>query len=302
MAPTPRELKPASSAGDLFGAEQRRLRVAAGLSLDRLAEIVNYSKSHLHGVEVGERRLPLPPLPEKLDAAFGTGILFTGLWQITKRERVAVRFDACLELESRAVRIQEYGANIVPGLLQTEAYMRALFEKNDELSSCRVDELVAKRLARQERLHGDNPPDLWAIIDEAVLQRAVGGVHVMRDQLAALLPLADTPRTTIQVVPFSIGGYPIMSGSAILLTLPDNSTTAYQEGAGYGEAMDGKDFVARRMREYDRIKACAASPSDSAALIQAALEKFTSCEPAGQRAPCCGRSPATAATRTATRA
>lgn len=275
MSPTPRELKPSASARALFGAELRRLRATAGMSLDRLADIVNYSKSHLHGVEVAER-LPLPPLPEKLDVTFDTGELFTGLWEVIKRERTPKRFDHCLELEAKAARIQEYGASLVPGLLQTKAYMRALFRSVDpDASPETLDHLVSERLSRQEVLRGDNPPGFWAVIDEAVLRRAVGGHPVMCEQLAALLPYVDTGRTTIQVVPFAQCDGPLMRGTVILLTLPDNSTSVYEEGDESGELFEDQQTVTRRLWQYDRMKACALSPRASASFIEAAIEDHT---------------------------
>ncbi|MEE4542221.1 helix-turn-helix transcriptional regulator [Streptomyces sp. V4-01] len=278
MAPTPRELKPSNSARELFGAEQRRLRSAAGLSLDRMAEIVNYSKSHLHGVEVGER-LPLPPLPEKLDATFGTGQLFAGLWEIVQRERVPRRFDHCLALEGRATRIQVYGASIVPGLLQTEAYMRAQFvAAHAEWSEKEVNHEVEKRLSRQERLRGDNTPDFWAIVDESALRRTTGGPTAMREQLTALLTFVDTAHTTVQVMPFSHYSYPLFNGTFILLTLPDSSTAAYAESSTAGEMLDDRATIARSIRDYDRMKACALSPGASARFIEAVLEDHKRCE------------------------
>jgi hypothetical protein len=242
------------------------------MSLDRTADILNYSKSHLHGVEVAER-LPFPPLPARLDATFGTGELFAGFWEIIKRERNAKRFDRCLELEAKAIRIQEYGASLVPGLLQTEAYMRALFRAvHPDVSSDKLDDLVAARLSRQEVLRKDNPPDFWAILDEAVLRRATGGREVIQEQLAALLPLVDTSHTTIQVVPFAQGDYPMMNGTVILLTMPDNSTSAYEEGGERGEVFEDRETVTRCLRRYDRMKACALSPGASAAFIEAVME------------------------------
>lgn len=278
MTQPARDLNPARSARELYGVELHRQRGLAGLSLDRLSDIVNYSKTHLHGVETGER-LPLPPISEKLDLAFGTGELFQGLWGTVKREHSPRRFDHCLELEATAVRIQEFCAGIIPGLLQTPAYMRALFgEGNPEMTSKEIDGLVGARLGRQEILRRDSPPDLWWIIGEAALRQAVGGSLVMHEQLAALLPLVRTRCTTIQVAPFDAGALALMNGTLVLLTLPDNSTTVYQEGFGYGETFDDRDTVVRRVRGYDHMKASALPPRESAALIEATMEKYQPCE------------------------
>ncbi len=224
MTQPARDLEPSRSARDLYGVELRRQRQLAGLSLDRLSDIVNYSKTHLHGVEAGER-LPLPPISEKLDAAFGTGELFQGLWGAVKREYTPRRFDHCLELEARAARIQAFGASIIPGLLQTRAYMRELFLKAEPgRTPHEINRLVATRLGRQEILRRDCPPDFWWILGEAALRQTVGDPTVMRGQLASLLPLVYTGHTTVQVVPFTAGACALMNGTLILLTLPDNST------------------------------------------------------------------------------
>ncbi|AIV34536.1 helix-turn-helix domain-containing protein [Streptomyces sp. CCM_MD2014] len=278
MTQPARDLEPAHSARDLYGVELRRQRQAAGLSLDRLSDIVNYSKTHLHGVETGER-LPLPPLSEKLDVAFGTGELFQGLWGVVKREHTPRRFDHCLELEAKAVRIQEFCAGVVPGLLQTPAYMRALFtEGNPEMPPTEIDGLVEARLGRQEILRRDSPPDFWWILGEAALRQAVGGSAVMYGQLAALLPLVRSHCSTIQIAPFEVGAMALMNGTLILLTLPDSSTTVYQEGLGYGETFDDRKIVLRRVRGYDHMKACALSPRGSARLIEATMEKYQPCQ------------------------
>jgi hypothetical protein len=279
MAPTPREQKPVKSARDLFSKELRRLRVSADMSLDALSDIVNYSKSHIHGVEVGDR-VPLPPLPQKLDAAFGTCERFTDLWTVIQEERVLRRYEHCLELEAKATRVQEYGASLVPGLFQSEPYMRALFRAtHPEFSTEKVNRLVAERISCQERLRSDNPPEVWAILDEAVLRRSVGGPAVMREQLEVLLAYSDTANTTVQVMPFSHYGYPITNGTVILLTLPDGSTALYEEGGDRGEMIEDRATIARRIRGYDRMKAHALSPGASARYIEAALEDHKQCEP-----------------------
>ncbi|MFD0316938.1 DUF5753 domain-containing protein [Streptomyces flavalbus] len=196
-----------------------------------------------------------------------------------KREHTPRRFDHCLELEARATRIQEFSATVMPGLLQTPSYMRALFRKGHPGASTKeIDSLVGARLGRQEVLRSDTPPDAWSIIGEAALRQAVGGAGVMREQLAALLPLAETRHTTIQVVAFKAGACTLMSGTLILLTLPDNSTTVYQEGPRNGEIFDDRETVMQRVREYDLMKASALPPQESWALIKATMETYEPCE------------------------
>lgn len=117
-----------------------------------------------------------------------------------------------------------------------------------------------------------NSPDFWAVVDEAVLRRAVGGHAVMVEQLAALLPHVDTGRTTIQVVPFARCEGPLMRGTLTFLTLPDNSMGLYEEGDEIWDVFEDRQTVTPRLWQYDRMKACALSPSASASFIEAAIE------------------------------
>jgi Domain of unknown function (DUF5753) len=279
MVTPPRQLDPTQSARHLFAVQQRVHRQQHDMSLDRLADIVNYSKTQLHGVEMGER-VPFPPLPGKLDATFGTGGLFEGLWQAIQREQFPDRYRRFMELSAQATDILQYAGHLVPGLLQTEAYARALLRVGfPEESESEIDERVMTRLSRQDRLAGDAPPLLWALLDEAVLRRPVGGPAVMCEQLAKLLPLTDTPKTTIQVLPFSHGEHALLGGSLTLLTLPNRSTVAYLEGIGDGNLIETPAAVRRRQRAYDRLRAYALTPRESEALIRAAMEDYTPCEP-----------------------
>nr|WP_240466492.1 MULTISPECIES: DUF5753 domain-containing protein [unclassified Streptomyces] len=162
---------------------------------------------------------------------------------------------------------------------QRRIFGRWFRECNPGAEAEETDGLVAARLSRQEALHRDNPQDCWWILNEAAVRQTVGGPSVMREQLSTLLPLVQTKRTTIQVVPFEAGACALMNGTLILLTLPDNSTTVYQEGAGSGEIFDNRETVMRQLRDYDRMKACALPQKASAALIEAAMENFSPCEP-----------------------
>lgn len=277
MASPPRELDPSRSARDLYGCELRRQRQQAGISLERLSEIVNYSKTQLHGVETAER-LPLPPLSAKLDAAFGTGGLFEGLWGIVQRERFPDRYRRFMELAEQATDIHEYAGHLVPGLLQTEAYARAVLRVGaPEASEEEIERKVALRLGRQVRVREADGPYLWALLEEAVLRRPVGGPAAMREQLDVLLMLNASPRIKIQVLPFSHGEHTLIASPLTLLHLSDKAF-AYFEGRYGGHLVEDKDEVKQHQRAYDLLRGCALSPQDSAAMIEAAMEGFTSCE------------------------
>ncbi|MGK7232619.1 helix-turn-helix domain-containing protein [Streptomyces hygroscopicus] len=278
MASEAQKLDPARSARELYGAELRRQRQLAGMSLDRLSDIVNYSKTQLHGVETAER-LPLPPLSAKLDAAFGTGGLFEGLWSIIQRERYPDRYRRFMELADQATDIHEYAGHLVPGLLQTPAYARALLRVGDpEASGEEIERKVAVRVGRQGRLRDGDGPYLWTLLEEGVLRRPVGGPATMREQLRALLSFAESPRIEVQVIPYVHGEHALLDSTLTLLTLPNATAIAYLESNYSGQLIEDPTEAMKRRRAYDLLRANALSPRESAAMIEAAMEGFNPCE------------------------
>jgi hypothetical protein len=108
----------------------------------------------------------------------------------------------------------DFAVSLIPGLLQTGDYARAVITGTLPMATqTEVDQRVQARLERQDRLHGDPPLELWAIVDEAAIRRMVGGPEVMHDQLAHLAQAADLPNVTLQVIEFSVGAHPGMPGS-----------------------------------------------------------------------------------------
>jgi transcriptional regulator with XRE-family HTH domain len=246
MAARPRELRPDRSARDLYGAEVRRIRNTAGLSLARLAEILNYSKTHLGNIETADRMVP-PGLSAQLDAALGTDGFFARLYPLVRREAFPDRYRRFMELEAQARDIAEYAAHTVPGLLQTEGYARALLRAGKpKVTDEQLAEKVAARLSRRDLLRGDAPPRHWVILDEAVIRRPIGGPGVMRAQLASLLTLIDTPDSTIQVLRFAHGEHALLGGSLILLELVDGLPVAYEESIDSGQLIEDVEAVQQR--------------------------------------------------------
>ncbi|MGW7277008.1 DUF5753 domain-containing protein [Streptomyces sp. NPDC054844] len=278
MASEAQKLDPARSARELYGTELRRQRQLAGVSLDRLSDIVNYSKTQLHGVESAER-LPLPPLSAKLDAAFGTGGLFEGLWSIIQRERYPDRYRRFMELADQATDIHEYAGHLMPGLLQTPAYARALLRVGDpEASGEEIERKVEVRMGRQGRLGEVGGPCLWALLEEGVLRRPVGGRTTIQEQLRALLSFAASPRIEVQVVPYAHGEHALLDSTLTLLTLPNTTAIAYVESNYSGQLIEDPVAAMKRRRAYDLLRAHALSPRESAAMIEAAMKGFNTCE------------------------
>ncbi|MFF7023456.1 Scr1 family TA system antitoxin-like transcriptional regulator [Streptomyces klenkii] len=272
MPARPRPLTPDRSARHLFGAKMRAYR--GSMSLERLAEIVNFSKSHLARVETAES-MPPPELPALLDAAFDTDGIFVELYQVARREIHPDQFRRRMELEAKARFIAEYTGQLMPGLAQTEEYARLLFRAhNPRANESEIDDLVAARMTRQALLRADDPPDYSVIIDEAVLRRGFGGPSVMRVQLARLIDLNLGPTSMMQVLPFAYGGHALMGGSMALLTLDDGTQVVWEEGATSGTLMEDFDSVATRRRYHDQLRSCALSPTDSAAFVRSVMEEL----------------------------
>ncbi|GAA2649721.1 helix-turn-helix transcriptional regulator [Streptomyces lunalinharesii] len=275
----PKILTPYVSARHHFGSELRRYREEVRMSLVQLADIVNSSKSNLARVETAEM-MPPPELPSALDAAFGTGKHFHGLYQLAKREVHPDQYRRFMDCEAQATVIENYEPQVVPGPLQTPDYARALLRCQEELAEGQVEERVNARISRQERQRSDDPPLRWAIIDESILRRRIGDAECMHKQLASLLRQADTRDSKIQVMPFSGGGHSLMSGALTLLTLPNSSTIAYEEGIKFGHLYEDSARVMKWRRQYEVLRANALTVADSVKLIRTTMEDYTSCDTA----------------------
>jgi Domain of unknown function (DUF5753)/Helix-turn-helix domain len=134
-------------------------------------------------------------------------------------------------LEAAASFIRDWELQFVPGLLQTEAYARAIIRLGNAACEEDVVRRAEARLARQDILNRENPPRLWAVVDEAALRRSIGGRAVMREQVRHLIDMADHPAVTLQILPFHVGSHPAMGGPFTILRYaePDLRDVVYIE-------------------------------------------------------------------------
>jgi transcriptional regulator with XRE-family HTH domain len=175
-----------------------------------------------------------------------------------------------VSVEHDAQVIRSFEAQFIPGLLQTEPYMRAVFGMSRVRRAKRwIDNEVAVRLRRQRRLVGEPPLELRVVIDEFALRRRFSP-DVMREQLMRIVEPAALPNVTFQVVPESVGPYPGMRGSFSVLSFPDHE----EHDLGYVEHAYGVAYLekAERVREcrlaFDHLSRLALSPDESIALIE----------------------------------
>ncbi|MER6850763.1 MULTISPECIES: helix-turn-helix transcriptional regulator [Streptomyces] len=257
----------------LFGARVRRLRTAAGLTQAELGARTHVVGTRITQIERASGAKPTLELARALDAALGADDLLVELWPYVYREAFPDWSRRFMEYSERAVAIRQYAAHVVPGLLQTEDYARAVLKVGRTLSGEeQLAERVALRMGRQERLGGPDRPELWLVLDEAVLRRPVGGLPVMREQLARLLGTGSEPHITVQVLPFDQGEHEVMGGSLTVLTLPDGSEVAYTEGAHHGQLIEESDEVRSLALTYDRLRAAALPPIMSLDMIRSVRE------------------------------
>lgn len=264
-----RALDPSASPLDYYAYELCRLREAAGLKQAQLGDII-YCSGSLIGMIENTKRVPTRDFSERLDAALGTDGHFSRLVGLVLRSQLPHWFQAYAEMEARATFISTFQSQVVYGLLQTEAYAKALLcvEYSD-----RVDEIVAARLERQRILARETPPVLLVVLDEALLHRKVGGRQVMREQLAHLLTFVDRPWIQVQVMPFSAGEHTGMTGSFNLLRFGSDPDLFYTESYDSGHMTANPQVIRERSVGYARLQADALTPEDSALLIARVMEE-----------------------------
>src|SRR5262245_38849500 len=271
--------------------ELRKIREERGLTIEQVTERSDgdWNASTISRWETGERRVRPVDLRRLLDLYDVHGeqreVLLTLARQARERgwwrsytDAVPAWFEVYLGLEAEADTIRDYAAELVPGLLQTadyyRAFMRAAPAAGDEET---IERKAAVRLARQERLTGEDPPRLWAVLNEATIRRVVGGATTMRAQLQHIAEMADLAHVTVQVLPFRAGAHPAMDGSFIILGFPEpaDPDVVYVESQAGSLYLERPPEVERYAAMFNHLMAKALDPDESQALIARAAAEMT---------------------------
>ncbi|WP_055715995.1 helix-turn-helix domain-containing protein [Streptomyces torulosus] len=262
-------LDPSASPLDYYGWELRRQREAHGLKQGQLGDIIFCTGSLIGQIET-TKKIPTRDFSERVDAALGTDGVFSRLIGLVLRSQLPSWFQPYAEMEAKATYISTYQAQVVYGLLQTEEYARAVLATGmpDDL-----DGLVAARMERQRILEREQPPLAWAILDEAVLHRPVGGRAVMRRQLARLLEFTGHRWMRVQVLPNVAGEHASLAGSFNLLRFEEDPDVVYTEDVIAGHMTANPDTIKEAARRYAHLQAAALSVEASAALITRVMEE-----------------------------
>jgi transcriptional regulator with XRE-family HTH domain len=270
----------------LLGAQLRRLREAKRITLEDAGRVIRASHSKISRLETGRVGFK--------DRDISDLLTFYGVTD--EKERASLRalaqranapgwwhdysdilpswFEAYVGLEEVATQVRAYEVQFVPGLLQSEDYARAvtLLGHDDELPR-EVERRVRLRMARQAVLERAEPPNVWAVVDEAVLRRPAGSPAVMQGQLKHLLDLAERPNITIQIMPFQAGGHSAAGGAFSILRFaePDLPDVVYLEQLTSSLYLDKPEVVDSYLKVMERVCMEAATPADSLDVIAGIL-------------------------------
>ncbi|WP_327720507.1 helix-turn-helix domain-containing protein [Streptomyces sp. NBC_00490] len=270
------ERRPAPTVGQVvLGRRLQELREAAGLKREEAAKVLRVAPATVRRMEMAEVALKIPYVQlllstygvaeEETDAfvALAEEANQPGWWQ-RFHDVLPDWFSLYVSLEGAARIIRSYEPHFVPGLLQTEAYARAVMEAGTiaQQGSDTIERHVSLRMTRQQLLEKPDPPHLWVIMDETVLCRPVGrGGEIMREQLDRLLEFAERDRVTLQIAEFAAGPHPGTYAPFSLFRfaepeLPDMAFTEYLTGALY---LDSRAEVSAHLEVLDHMTARAAS-------------------------------------------
>jgi transcriptional regulator with XRE-family HTH domain len=264
--------------------ELRRLREQRGVTIEQVAaqSAGDWTASAISRWERGDRRIRPVDLRALLDIYDVQGdardVLLTlareartrGWWQSYSGDAIPEWFQVYVGLESEAASVRQYEAELIPGLFQTEdyyrAFMRAAPAAGDEEA---IERKIAVRSERQARLTADDAPQVWAVLNEAVIRRVVGGPDVMRRQLERVAELAERPNISVQLLLFRSGGHPAMDGSFTVLGFvePLDPDVVYLEGQTGSLYLETEPEVSRYQAMFDYLRADAAGPEESRRLI-----------------------------------
>ncbi|MEV6958390.1 helix-turn-helix transcriptional regulator [Streptomyces sp. NPDC051207] len=256
----------------MFGAVLQALREHAGLTREEFAELVGYSKHTVASVELG-RRMPDPSMVDKGDEVLGnTGALRRSAPYLSRQPGIAAWFRQWARLEGLAISLYTYECRVVPGLLQTESYARAVSLSVPPVpGEEQLQQRIAARLARQEMLttRREPPGNFSFIIEQAVLERYTGGEDVTRELLDHLLDVtARHWNVVLQVMPLRAPQHAAIDGPMQLLETPEHRWFAYSEGQKNGRLIADLKEISVLQQRYAKLRSQALTPGDSRSLLE----------------------------------
>ncbi|ARF66100.1 transcriptional regulator [Streptomyces violaceoruber] len=267
-----KQLNPEASLQAAFGARLRSMRMERGWIQDQLADMLGCSGRHISAIETGRKSatLSFARKVDRLCDLIGSEHSFERQWQEMKHGNLLEGFPEYVGYEGRAVEIRLFEVGLIPGLLQTPEYARAVAfgdVKRGAITAEQADDRVAVLEQRQAALVRARPPMVFVLLDESCLYQAVGGPEVMDRQLQRLEEMATLPNWIIQVAPFDLGARRAFNLPVYLLTLADRSIVAYAESQTQGRVERETSFVVPMLTAYHQFQSEALSKAASVVKI-----------------------------------
>jgi Domain of unknown function (DUF5753) len=242
------------------------------LSKVELAETLGYTPQLIGQLEAG-KNIPSRKFAEDADTYFSTNGLFVRLWKlITETRHLAAfppGFPDFVALEARASVMYVFEPSVVTGIFQSRDYAYEVMKSGR--SPEEIEQLVTKRMERQEILARPRPPRIVAVFDEMAVQRLIGGHEVMRGQIERLVEIAEEPAITLQIVPISKGSYAGLMGAFTIMGFDDTPDVVYIEGHIGGQLIADGAIVREYTLRYDLIRGAAMSADESLKLLRESL-------------------------------
>jgi transcriptional regulator with XRE-family HTH domain len=267
-------MKPRKNASTLrlIGAQLALFRQVARLTQRELGERACVHEETIASIEQGRRPLK-PDLAEELDRLLDTkGALAVAVDNLPEVDQFPAWAEEYMDLERAALTLSWFDNQVVPGLLQTENYARAVFQsKVPALGEDEIEQQVAARIERQEILHRKIPPSISFIVWEAVLMDRIGGEEVYAEQLQRLREAADLPGLAFQIMPLGRRTHAGLAGPFILLETPDHQRLAYTETHRGSQLVAEPNEVSILARKYAMLRTQALNPEDTKGLLDRLL-------------------------------
>ena len=270
-----------------LGQELRRLREQRSMTAEEVADRLLVSQSKISRLENGRRSI------SQRDVRDLCGVyevedrrIVDSLMQMAKESRQQgwwhafgdIPYSVYIGLETDAASLRVYEPQVVPGLLQTRPYAEAVVAGAlPEATAADIERRVQVRVRRQDRIRETrNPLRLWAVLDESVLRREVGGKHTMAEQLGYLIEMSQQPHVTLQVMPFSMGAHPGVNGQYAILEFPDasDSTVIYLEGVTSDLYLEKANDVQNYSVMYEHLRAQALNPDQTREFIEKVAKEY----------------------------
>ncbi|MGW6575386.1 helix-turn-helix domain-containing protein [Streptomyces sp. NPDC054945] len=253
----------------MVGTQVAAARTARNMTQKRLGELVRLDAESIASIEQGRRAL-MPHVAELMDQHLNLpGMLTAAALGMPERDANPPWSEEYMDLEKRAITLNWFEAMVIPGVLQTETYMRALFRcRVPAFLSEEIEDLTVRRLARTEILRRKHPPSLTFVISETGLRDRIGGDAVHAEQVRHLLGCMEFPHVTVQVLPLGQTYHPALSGSFTMVETPEHEHVGYFEGQRGSKLVTDPEDVSILAQRYAMLRTQALNPDETRGLLE----------------------------------